>query len=139
MSVSRPAALLRTQRTRDTGAAMTISMTARCLLGRPAGDERRRGQADEDDAELDEQQLQEAADAAEIGARCDRVQQLGEVGRAGELFDEGLCGARERQAEEADAGPPCQRGGEVVADGTRQRPAQSDQRVGQPTAWARCW
>ena len=51
------------------------------LVGRPAADERGRGQPDQDQPELDEHELQEAADGADVDAREDVAEESLEVRR----------------------------------------------------------
>ena len=54
---------------------------ARSFIGCPAGHERRRGQAGQQQPELDEEQLQEAAGRRVVDTREDRLEQLDELRR----------------------------------------------------------
>ena len=57
------------QRERWSGAARSISCAAGALVGCPAAHEAGRGKAGEDEPELDEDELEEAADRRDIGPR----------------------------------------------------------------------
>src|SRR5439155_23703049 len=101
------------------------------LVRCPAGDERRRSQSCEDEPELEEHELEEPSDTADVDAWEEVRKQAAEVWRLAELLDERRSGASQDQAEEADPDPPGDGRRQAVPDRPGGRPAQPDEGPGQ--------
>ena len=84
---------------------------------RPSADERRRGEPGEDQPELDEHELQEAADGAMSTFGKIASRRCMKSGRVVELVDERLAGAGDHEPEEAEADAPGERRRQALAEG----------------------
>ena len=123
IATSAPMPSSTTQRTRGEACRQQHLGATRRLVEAQPSDERRRGQAGEDHAELDEHELEEAAHRREVDAREDGVQQLHEVRRFVQLRDPRAAGRRRRRGRTARRRCPT-RVAEVDVSWPRARPVR---------------
>ena len=133
------AAAASAQRDREKGESRAGTRAARGLFGCPARDERRGRKADEDDAELEEQKLQESAGRARSQGPGTPVEQ--DLMNCGEFWSWSMkpvrCAAKQK-TEDADTQAPREGRAQVLADRTTERSAQADQRAREATASEPC-
>ena len=131
---ARPSALRSAQPARVTGGAEDHLEAALALVGRPAGDERRRGDAHEQDRLGEERQLEEPAGRQDVGVREDPLDHRRRSAGSSESV------ATNSSAENAMISPksaerraPHDRRGQPLAERPRERPARKIGSVGSRT------